>query len=97
MKCPKCESTQINKNGHQHGKQNYICKHCGRQFFESYDTKGYSDGVKRICLKMYINGMALGLGSGCPILSPGRRTVWLQTSNHWFCLNWQIRSFAHPE
>ena len=57
MKCPKCESTQISKNGHHHGKQNYVCKVCGRQFIESYNPKGYSDDAKRICLRMYVNGM----------------------------------------
>lgn len=57
MKCPRCSLTQISKNGHHHGKQNYVCKACGRQFVESYDPKGYSDDVKRICLKMYLNGM----------------------------------------
>ncbi|PIG90414.1 IS1 family transposase [Gloeocapsopsis sp. IPPAS B-1203] len=57
MKCPKCESTQISKNGRHHGKQNYVCKQCGRQFVESYSPKGYSDDVKRICLRMYVNGM----------------------------------------
>lgn len=57
MKCPKCESTQISKNGRHHGKQNYICKNCGRQFLDSYSPKGYSDDVKQLCLKMYLNGM----------------------------------------
>ena len=57
MKCPKCESTQISKNGHRRGKQAYICKHCTRQFLESYSPQGYSDEVKQLCLKMYVNGM----------------------------------------
>ena len=57
MKCPRCESTQISKNGHHHGKQNYVCKHCGRQFVESYSRQGYSDDAKQLCLKMYLNGM----------------------------------------
>ena len=34
-----------------------ICVNCGRQFNHSYETKGYSDNVKRSCLKMYVNGM----------------------------------------
>ena len=51
MKCPKCESTQISKNGRHHGKQNYICKHCGRQFIESYSRKGYSDSGQTTVLK----------------------------------------------
>ncbi|GBE76020.1 hypothetical protein myaer87_32470 [Microcystis aeruginosa NIES-87] len=57
MKCPECKSDHINKNGHRGQKQNYICVNCGRQFIDSYETKGYSDDVKRTCLKMYVNGM----------------------------------------
>ena len=57
MKCPECKSDHINKNGHRGQKQNYICVNCGRQFIHSYETKGYSDDVKRTCLKMYVNGL----------------------------------------
>lgn len=57
MKCPKCGSTEVNKNGHCRGKQNYRCKHCGRQFLEFYSSKGYSDDAKQICLKMYRDGL----------------------------------------
>ncbi len=34
MKCPKCESNLCRKNGRKSGKQNYLCKNCGRQFLE---------------------------------------------------------------
>jgi len=51
MKCPECKSDHINKNGHPGQKQNYICVNCGRQFIHSYERKGYSDDVKRSCLK----------------------------------------------
>jgi transposase-like protein len=58
MKCPECQSTHVNKNGHKKGKQNYICVGCGRQFIDCYQPhKGYSEEVKRECLKMYVNGM----------------------------------------
>lgn len=30
--CPKCESTDIRKNGRRQGKQRYVCKDCGRDF-----------------------------------------------------------------
>ena len=31
--CPQCGATQFKKNGHtRHGKQNYQCKECERQF-----------------------------------------------------------------
>ena len=56
MKCPRCESTHIRKNGRQRGKQNYICVDCRRQFIESYDHKGTSEDIKSECLEMYVNG-----------------------------------------
>lgn len=35
MKCPKCQSTSFRKNGRRNGRQNYLCKNCGRQFLET--------------------------------------------------------------
>lgn len=58
MQCPECSSTYIRKNGHRKGKQNHICGDCQRQFIDDYQpTRGYSDEVRRECLKMYVNGM----------------------------------------
>ncbi len=34
MKCPLCESTSYYKNGRHNDQQNYLCKNCGKQFFE---------------------------------------------------------------
>ncbi len=58
MQYPECQSTHIRKNGKKKGKQNHICVDCGRQFIDCYEPrKGYSDEIKRECLKMYTNGM----------------------------------------
>lgn len=57
MECLKCNSNHVTKNGHRHGKQNYHCQSCGRQFIESYSGKGYSEEVKQHCLTLYVNGM----------------------------------------
>jgi hypothetical protein len=38
MKCPKCESTQLRKNGRSNGKQRYLCKVCGRQFLQPWSS-----------------------------------------------------------
>jgi hypothetical protein len=35
MKCPKCQRSNVHKNGLYKGKQRYRCKNCGRQFLES--------------------------------------------------------------
>ncbi len=58
MQCPECKSTHIRKNGKRRGKQNHICVDCARQFIADYTPRqGYSDEVKRECLKMSVNGM----------------------------------------
>jgi transposase-like protein len=58
MQCPECKSTHIRKNGKRRGKQNNICVDCRRQFLDHYEPSlGYSEQVKRECLKMYVNGM----------------------------------------
>ena len=58
MECPECKSHHVHKNGKKKGKQNYICVDCQRQFLDSYQMqKGYSDELKRECLKIYVNGM----------------------------------------
>ena len=59
MRCPNCEATKVTKNGHRKGRQCYKCKHCGRQFLAHYRPWQYSDEVKQLCLKMYLNGMGL--------------------------------------
>ena len=59
MECPDCHGTHIRKNGHRQQKQNYICVSCKRQFLTQYEPRGYSEDVKRLCLKMYLNGMGV--------------------------------------
>lgn len=32
IKCPKCGSTSLVKNGHRNGRQQYVCKNCNHRF-----------------------------------------------------------------
>lgn len=58
MHCPTCNSSEVSKNGFRHGKQNHRCRNCGRQFVANPQShRGYSDDVRELCLKMYVNGM----------------------------------------
>lgn len=59
MKCPRCNSIKIRKNGRRQSKQCYQCRDCGRQFVESPKFQPYSPEIKQLCLKMYVNGMGL--------------------------------------
>lgn len=39
LRCPRCQLSHINRNGHTYyGKQNYQCKLCDRQFVERRET-----------------------------------------------------------
>ena len=59
MKCPKCNSEKVVKNGCRRQKQCYKCRGCGRQFVESPIERSYPPEVRQLCLKMYLNGMGL--------------------------------------
>lgn len=58
MKCPKCSSSKIFKNGYRRGKQCFRCRKCGRQFVLNPKKQPYPL-IKQLCLKMYLNGMGL--------------------------------------
>jgi DNA-binding GntR family transcriptional regulator/ribosomal protein L37AE/L43A len=55
--CPNCQSSSVNRNGNRDGKQNYLCKQCGRQFLESYLPLGYSPEIREKCIKMHAEGL----------------------------------------
>jgi insertion element IS1 protein InsB len=57
MQCPQCKSTQNKKNGFRRGKQSYRCKTCECQYVENPSSRKYPSEVKKLCLKMYLNGM----------------------------------------
>ena len=58
MKCSNCDSQRLSKNGHRYSKQRYLCKDCGKQFLESYASRGYGNEVKQQCLKLHRQGMS---------------------------------------
>ncbi|NTW21496.1 MAG: hypothetical protein HGA42_18800 [Nostocales cyanobacterium W4_Combined_metabat2_030] len=47
MKCPRCQSHYIRKNGKPKGRQNYIFSEFGRQFIEYKNQKCFSDEINR--------------------------------------------------
>ena len=60
MKCPRCESEQIIKNGSIHtGKQKYQCKTCGRQFVENPKHPAISEEIKTLIDKLLFEKLPL--------------------------------------
>jgi IS1 family transposase/transposase-like protein len=68
--CPQCGSTQFTKNGHIHnGKQNHLCKACGRQFVLFATNRTISEEqralVERLlCEKISLHGICRAVGIG---------------------------------
>jgi AcrR family transcriptional regulator/transposase-like protein len=58
MKCVKCGSDRVAKNGHRHDKQRYICKTCGKQFAAEYSLRGYPPLIKQNCLSLHQQGIS---------------------------------------
>ena len=60
MKCPKCGSDNIVRNGKIHnGKQRFLCKECGRQFIENPSKKIISQETKDIIDKLLAERISL--------------------------------------
>lgn len=58
--CPSCESESVVKNGFIHnGKQNHLCKDCGRQFVEDPQNKVISDETKVLVDKLLLEKIPL--------------------------------------
>jgi len=59
-KCPHCESENTKKNGHTHyGKQNHMCKKCGRQFVIGGQDWFISQAQKSIIDKLLLERISL--------------------------------------
>ena len=58
MICVKCGSDRVAKNGHRHDKQRYICRDCGKQFAQEYNTRGYPPQIKQQCLALHQQGIS---------------------------------------
>jgi transposase-like protein len=62
IKCPNCHSPNITRNGKKNkGKQNYLCKECGRQFISDPERayKGTLSWVKNMIKIMPVRGVGI--------------------------------------
>lgn len=75
LSCPRCNSTSIVKNGFIHnGKQNHLCKDCGRQFVENPQNRIISDETKALIDRLLLEKIPLaGIARVCDVSE-----VWLQ-------------------
>ncbi len=66
--CPNCQFSDVVKNGRTgHGKQNYKCRDCGRQFVEAPQWRMISEETKGIIDRLSVGETAIG--RHCPRLT----------------------------
>lgn len=60
MNCPKCNSSNIVKNGHTHyGKQRFRCQECKRQFVENPTRQPIDETTRSLIEKLLKERLAL--------------------------------------
>jgi len=62
MKCKRCQSTHIVKNGKREGKQYFLCRGCNHQFI--LEKENHSQEEKQLAVMLYCLGLsftAIGL------------------------------------
>jgi transposase-like protein len=87
IKCIKCESDNIVKNGKQsNGNQRLKCKNCGKSFQEKYTNAGAKPETKLTIIKMSLNGSGvrdisrvLGISTNTVIDVLKKLKIFLQT------------------
>jgi IS1 family transposase len=58
--CPRCLSPKYKKNGHIHnGKQNHLCKDCGRQFVDCFEHYLISDATRALIERLLLERLSL--------------------------------------
>ena len=58
--CPRCEETDYKKNGKaHHGKQNYRCRRCGREFIRAVDRAPISPEQQVLVKKLLLERLSL--------------------------------------
>ncbi len=60
MRCPRCDSINIVKNGSIHnGKKKFKCKDCGRQFVKNPAKKQINKATKELIDRLLLERVAL--------------------------------------
>lgn len=58
--CPVCQSTHVVKNGKiHHGKQNFKCRECGRQFIQNPQNKIIDQAIRTLIDKLLLEKIPL--------------------------------------
>ncbi len=56
MRCHRCSSARLRKNGIVHTRQRYRCKDCGYNFTVEQKSTAFAASIKKQALQLYLEG-----------------------------------------
>ena len=77
LKCTRCSSLEIKKNGSAYGVKRFVCKKCGVSF--SNKPKKYPDSVKEKAIEMYLNNTGIRKTARFLNVSPPAVLKWIRS------------------
>ena len=78
MKCPKCKSVNIRKDGFVKGRQRYNCKECNNHFSVEIKSTAQPESVKRFAVELYLEGLGFRSIGRCLKVSHVSVFKWIQ-------------------
>jgi transposase-like protein len=86
--CPHCHAGSIVRNGHRHGKQQYLCRECGKSFVRTTGTALYNSHSGEAAWKQVIRDTVNGIPIDQTAMSLGmhHKTVFNMRHKVLFCL-----------
>ena len=79
IKCPKCESEEVSRNGHNRGAQRYMCKRCKITFSEK--PPAFRSEEKKQAIEMVLHGVGIRKAARFVKSSPTSVVNWLKEAH----------------
>ena len=83
IRCRHCGSNWIVKNGKDHEKQTFLCRHCDRRFTQNGKNPTHPDAVKKQAYAMYANGVGVSAISRILDVKLGTVYTWIKKKGKW--------------
>ena len=78
MNCPKCNSSEKNKDGIVKGRQRFLCKSCGRRYTVEKKSDVKPPEVRKLALEMYLEGLGFRAIGRILKISYGTVYAWIK-------------------
>lgn len=96
VNCPYCQSVKVVKNGKKRsGKQNLLCRNCGKQFQFEYIYRACDSGCKQLVERMLLRGS--GVRDCAAVVGISKETVLRLVMRHSIKLQIKPRAYRYDK